>query len=157
TGRPRAEGRQTLQGFIQRDERLRPTVQPEDVVLVGRRRLTSAAFWRTPSAGVVDQDLPHRLRSDPEEVRAILERAVRVRKLEVGLMQERGGVERRRRALAPTLPVRQLMQLVVQQRQKRLKCFSIAVPRRVQEQRHVASILCIQTYSASERLKNTED
>src|SRR5690606_6526021 len=103
-----------------------------------------------------DQDLPHRLRSDPEEVCAVLKRAIRIRKLEVGLVQERGGVERRRRALAPTLPVRQLMQLVVQQRQKCLKRFIIAVPRRVQEQRHVASIVSFHTSCAREGRKNIE-
>src|SRR5262249_44456511 len=70
-----------------------------------------------PGLGVVDQRVPHRKRRGPEEVGFVVP-APRAPELQVGLVDEGGGVQRPARADPSTLPARQALQVRIEDRQQ---------------------------------------
>ena len=109
--------RRRLQPFVERDA-----------------RLAAAALQRVARARALDQDLPHRVRRDRAEVRAVLPalRAV-LQQLQVRLVDERRRLQRLARALALEIVRGEPPQLGVDQRHQRLERGLVPVRRAIDE------------------------
>ena len=82
-----------------------------------QRRQRPAAFQPMRRSRVIDQNAAHQLRGDPEKVRPILPLHVPlVDQLEVGLVHERGALERVIGALAREIPAGNRPELPVDER-----------------------------------------
>src|SRR5688572_30690537 len=77
----------------------------------------AAALFTAPRFGIVQQDAPHDLRGDSEKVSAILPADVPlIHQLEIGFVDERGGLKGMAGPLAAELAAGDALQLVVNQR-----------------------------------------
>ena len=96
--------------------------------LVWLRENLAAAFSGLLPPGIIDEDLAHGSGRHAEEVRPVFPgRIGMVDELEVGFVHQRRGVERVVFALEIALLARQLVELVVDQRQQLLEGLAIAV------------------------------
>ncbi len=77
----------------------------------------AAAFELVPRAGDVHQDAPHQLRGHGEEVRAVLPpHAARIDQAQIGLVDERRGLQRVAGTLSRHVAMREPVEFVVHQR-----------------------------------------
>ena len=89
--------------------------------------------------GVADEDLAHRLGGQREEVPAVDERqSLGPHKLEIGLVHERGGVERHRRATEAQLRTRESLELGVEAIEDGVEGAPIPRPHRCEQERDLA-------------------
>ncbi len=93
---------------------------------------------------MVDEDAPHHLRRDGKEVRAVLpRRALLIDEPQVGLVDQRGGLQRVAIALAPQPGRRALMQLPVDGRHQLVTGRDVAAGPRMEKPGHVAGPLLL--------------
>lgn len=100
-----------------------------------------AALFRSPGAGAVDQDAPHHLRRDGEELRAILPGCpALIDEPDVCLVHERRRLECVARPLAPQLCRGATSKLAIDEHQDALARLEIPGGPRVQEPGHVVVV-----------------
>jgi hypothetical protein len=106
-------------------------------IIASSSAMTSTSTGRPLSARVVDQHLPHEVSRDPNEMRAI----VYVPRLlsneaQIGLVDERGTLQRVTRTLAPQIMSGEPVQLIVDERNQRRECSGIAGSPASEKHRH---------------------
>jgi hypothetical protein len=90
--------------------------------------------------GAVEQDAPHQLRGDPEEVRSILPADLPlINKPQKGLVDQSRGYERLARALPPHVSMRKPVQLLINQRHQLLERRLIAL---IPGKKQLGNLLC---------------
>ena len=119
---PRIECRQGIERGVQRNE-VAAALRRRDERVAQRHPPKAAATLDVPlAARVIDQDVPHERRGEGEEVRAIPQAdAATPHEAHIRLIDERCGLERVTRRLAPHMPPRQLTQIPVDQRHQPLE------------------------------------
>ena len=91
------EAGQSLERLVEREHVDRRRRHGRDEVVQGEPHGATAPLARGACARVLDQDLPHRMGGDAEEMRAVLERQRRVlEQPQIRLVHERGRLERAR-------------------------------------------------------------
>ena len=94
----------------------------------------AAALHPASVARVIAQDVAHGFRGDGEEVRATLGRRLLLpNDLEIGLVHQRGGVQRDVTVPSATLLPGQAPQLVVDEREQSVQCLNVAAFDSVQQ------------------------
>src|SRR5262245_21710357 len=97
-------------------------------------RLAAAALQRIARAGALDQDLPHRVRRDRADVRAILPAFGAIfQELQVGLVHERRRLKRLPRTLSLEIVRRQPPQFAVDEGHQRLERGNVPACRPLEE------------------------
>jgi hypothetical protein len=130
----RVESLQGGEGFVQRDG--------IDVNRLGRRKALderdpshcASTFGSFPPPRVVDEDPPHQLRGDREEMRPVLPLHVTlIDQLQIRLVHKRRGLQRVVRALAPEVPPGQRLQFGVDHGHHSVEGFLVASPALLEE------------------------
>ena len=108
----------------------------------GALPVAAAALGGLPVAGVVHQHLPHRPGGDREEVGAVARGQGGAAELEVGLVHQRGGVERALHVLVAQLAPGQPAEVVVDQGQEPVECAGLSLVSREEEAGDFAGVEC---------------
>lgn len=127
---------------VEIEKPLRLRVAPDPLFIERHRYLPAATFCRETRARAADDDLPHRARGDREKVPAVFDaHALLARKLQISLVHEPGGVERRAPIGAPEMVASNTAQLVVHHGYETIERLTIASGIRVQKLGDL-SLLC---------------
>ena len=123
------ELRECLQRVIERDKVLTGLVGHDKCLVESHARGAAAAFVRAPRAGVVDEDAPHDPRRHGQEMRAVvpLDR-FSVNQADIGLVDERGRLETVTHALSGHAAARDLVELLVDERDQSLAGVVVSLP-----------------------------
>jgi hypothetical protein len=126
---PLIESRQCLQGLVERDEVRSTLVSHDEPFVEGDPRRITAALLIAPRTRMIHENVPHHTSGDGEEVRAIVPcHGFRIDQPEIRLVDERRGLQAVIRPLVPDVPLRDSMELCVNERNQPLQGVVVALP-----------------------------
>src|SRR5690606_34823027 len=131
---------QALERLLQRKQALEIHITRQ-VLPRDRGVLPFAAPLRgPPPASMIDEDLAHRTGGDRQEMRAVAWLTARtLEKLQIGLMDQRRGVQRMPRLFTTQLPLRDPPELRVDEREQLIEGIAIAVAHPTEQTRHASA------------------
>jgi hypothetical protein len=100
-----------------------------DGVIESQSASAASALDRAAAARIFHKNLPHYVRRNSEEVRAILPwRRILSRETQIGLVYERGALQRVITSFLMQVVMRQSPQFVIDQRHQRFERFAVPIP-----------------------------
>ena len=132
---------QAPEDLVEPQDGLGRLVAHRGFLVEGDGRRAPAPPQRSPAPGGVDEDAPHGLGGDGQEVGAVLPRdALDADETEIGFVDEAGGLDRVGRAFAAEARPREAAKLLVDLREQRVEGLPTAPARRDQEIRDVRAL-----------------